>query len=122
MPALRRISADKTSTKPAPAARRLPSNVPDCQNRYLRLREPPNAPIALLMQSPTIRQFLRLSQIPGPLEHIARAQGHPDILSVIPDRATDTCYASNTLLKASPLFGTVIGCFLMKSALATSLV
>ena len=40
----------------------------------------------------------------------------------MPDRATDTCYASNTLLKASPLFGTVIGCFLMKSAFATSLV
>lgn len=39
----------------------------------------------------------------------------------MPDRATDTFYPSNTLLKASPLFGTVTGCFLMKSALATSL-
>jgi hypothetical protein len=59
---------------------------------------------------------------PSQLEDMIRPQYTLAILGAMPDRATDPCYASNTLLKASPLFGTIIGCFLMKSAFVTSLV
>jgi hypothetical protein len=104
-----RIPADPTSiNSPSPARHRLPIQ---------RSKLPKPIP------SPG-----RNSQLLNRSLHAAPGCAHPSdshtptVLSAMPDRATDTFYPSNTLLKASPLFGTVTGCFLMKSALATSLV